>query len=149
MTKYMKRGYFFRNGFTLVEILIVIAIIGMLSSVVLVALNQSRRKAEDTKTKSQLSSLRTVAEQYRIELGTYGASVNLCTTGMFSDVPSSMYRFTNVNNYPVGTTMTCNTDGVTYAVQASLSNPGEYWCVDSQGVSKFATTTLGNAALCP
>jgi len=54
------------KGFTLVELLIVIAIIGILSSIVLSNLTGARAKANDAKIQSQLSNIRGSAELYFI-----------------------------------------------------------------------------------
>jgi type II secretion system protein G len=54
-----------QKGFTLIELLVVIAIIGLLASVVLVALGQSRQKAETAKAKSDFRSIGHALELYR------------------------------------------------------------------------------------
>jgi len=43
-----------REGFSLVEVLVVIAIIGIISTIVLVSLNTVRKKARDTKRKVEI-----------------------------------------------------------------------------------------------
>lgn len=147
------------KGFTLVELLIVIAIIGILSTAVLSSLNTSRVRAYDSKVKQQLAGLRSAAEIYynnQIPNGYYNAgTLNSCTTGtntVFNDVtnddngrPGLYLIFTG---FPTPITLECNANALTYAVQANLIGGG-YWCVDSRGVSRTETATLGSATQCP
>lgn len=53
-----------KKGFTLIEILIVIAIIGILSSTVIVAGSSSRQKAKNTQIKSDMANIAKAAELY-------------------------------------------------------------------------------------
>jgi type II secretion system protein G len=53
-----------QKGFTLVELLVVISIIGLLASIVLVALNGARSKARDAKRIADLSQISKALELY-------------------------------------------------------------------------------------
>lgn len=60
----------FKKGFTLIEMLVVIAIIGILASVVMVALNGSRTKARDA---SRLKDVETIVGALQVYYESHGA----------------------------------------------------------------------------
>lgn len=60
-----------QKGFTLIELLVVISVIGLIASVILVALNSSRAKARDAKRKGDLSQLQKALEFYYNSNNTY------------------------------------------------------------------------------
>lgn len=59
------------EGFTLIELLVVISIISLLSSIIFVSLSAARAKARDAQRISELSSLKTALEWYRLDNGAY------------------------------------------------------------------------------
>jgi type IV pilus assembly protein PilA len=60
-----------QKGFTLIEILVVVAIIGVLSSVVLASLSTARMKSRDQSRVAEIIELRKAIEFYYSERGTY------------------------------------------------------------------------------
>jgi general secretion pathway protein G len=60
-----------RTGFTLVEILITIAIIGVLAGIIFVALNRVRDKGDDAKRKADIQQLELALKVYRSVRGDY------------------------------------------------------------------------------
>jgi prepilin-type N-terminal cleavage/methylation domain-containing protein len=53
-----------KNGFTLVELLVTIAIIGLLSTLATVSLNSARTKARDAKRKNDMNNIMKVMQVY-------------------------------------------------------------------------------------
>lgn len=65
--------YFFRNqkGFTLIELIVVISIIGILSSLLVANFMNVRQKTRDGVRKKDLEQIRLALETYRIDAGEY------------------------------------------------------------------------------
>jgi len=53
-----------RRGFTLIEMMVVVFIIGLLASIVTISVNNSRMRGRDAKRKADLDSIRTAIELY-------------------------------------------------------------------------------------
>jgi len=60
-----------RRGFTIVELLIVIVVIGILAAITIVAYNGIQKRARDTSRTTEISSLMKAIELYRIDNGVY------------------------------------------------------------------------------
>ena len=60
-----------KKGFTLVELLVVVAIIGLLSTLAVVALGNARQKARDAKRVSDIKQVQTALELYFSDVGSY------------------------------------------------------------------------------
>ena len=69
-----KRNYL--TGFTLIEVLIVIAIIGLLTTIVLVSITSTRAKARDNRRMAELLTLAKSLEFYYSEQGQYPESAD-------------------------------------------------------------------------
>jgi prepilin-type N-terminal cleavage/methylation domain-containing protein len=71
----LKNSYFNKRGFTLVELLVVISIIGVLSSTVFASLGSTRTKARDARRMSDIKNIQTALELYKDTFGEYPRAV--------------------------------------------------------------------------
>lgn len=142
------------KGFSLLELLIVITIIGLLATVILNGVSNSRAKAYNSQIKQQLTSFRTAAEMYFLNQTptSYGPETSFCNDGIFNDLTAANGapgRFLDLASLPTFTQLTCDSDGTAYAVKATLFSGNEYWCIDSKGASRQISGTPGSGTLCP
>lgn len=79
----------FKDGFTLVELLIVIVIIGVLSAILMANFVGVRQRARDAQRKSDLRQIQSALELYRADIGNYPAALP-GGSGIYSaDCPTS------------------------------------------------------------
>jgi len=64
------------KGFTLVELLVVMAILGILAALTLTSFSSARRAARDTQRKSDLEQIRSALEMYRSDVGAYPGTIS-------------------------------------------------------------------------
>jgi type II secretion system protein G len=146
-----------QTGFTLIELLVVISIIGLLASVVLVALNSSRVKARDTKRKADLKQLTTALNLYYDQNNTFptcdqGASptcqwsswagwANLVSSQYISRVPVDPQNTDLINCHVVANCHIyryCSyNSGQNFVLAVNLENP------DSTPMSNHSTCITG------
>ena len=67
-----------RKGFTVIELLVVVAIIGLLASVVLASLNSARAKARDARKQADFRAISTALQLYFDKTGSMPANFNPC-----------------------------------------------------------------------
>jgi len=128
-------GLSFSQGFTLVEALAVIAIIGFLAAIIIVNVGNSKKQGEDTAVKSALLEVRNAAELYFNQNYTYEDvckknGKDLSEDGDFGRL-GDYIDLHNGEDGKIG----CVATDQGFAVISSL-NLGDCWCVDYHGVSK-------------
>lgn len=70
-----------QKGFTIVELLIVIVIIGVLASLVIVAYNGIQGRARDAERQSDVRNIKQAIEQYKADNSVYPAACTADNTG--------------------------------------------------------------------
>jgi prepilin-type N-terminal cleavage/methylation domain-containing protein len=132
-------------GFTIVELLITIAIISILTAVVIGSLNDAREDGVGAKIKSELVILSKRAKIEEPSSLTYDV---VCGSNGFTTSTEVMRILTAIERFSPEP-LVCNSDTTEYAVSAAIGS-STYWCVDSEGASVELGVQLGAAEYqCP
>ena len=81
-------------GFTLIEIVVVIAIMGVLTLIVYSSFDASKAQSRDQKRISDISAIQLALEQYFNKNGVYPVSLDILKPTYISDIPTDL-----INNY--------------------------------------------------
>ncbi len=157
---YIKKCYFQKikimkkisAGFTLLELLIVVSIIGILTSIILVSLSSARGKGADAGIKSNLHTLSNQNEIFFSSQNSYltapdGSLSGTCPT-TYSSSAHNMFR--KQPAYAAlaaavalgGSTGSCYVSDNAWAVAVALKTDAtQSWCVDSTGISRQVSSS--------
>ena len=87
-----KRGAWDAHGFTLLELMIVVSIIGILATLAVPSYQSSVVKAKEAALRQDLSTLRDVLDQHKADQGKYPPSLStLVGTGYLRGVPKDPF----------------------------------------------------------
>ena len=126
-----------KQGFTMIELLVVATIIAVLTAIGVVSFSRANIRARDGKRKADLEQLRSALELYRSDMGQYPAvdSAHLVSTlaaGNLTSTNVSDPKSTDPYTYCASTTSAgaCVTAGVTkfYTIQTTLENTSDSQC---------------------
>jgi prepilin-type N-terminal cleavage/methylation domain-containing protein len=143
----------YKKGFTLIEMLVVVSLIGILAGLALVSFSSVQKQARDATRKSDLKQYQTATESYASKnngnypianpaqtasSGTYCTALNIGTCPPDPKSPTLDYRYVS--------------DGVNYVIWGTLENktPAVYWVGCSNGkVAERTSAPPSNSAVCP
>lgn len=125
----------FLTGFTLVEALAVIAMIGCMAAIIIVRVSDAKKQGEDTAVRSALNEVRNAAELYYQKNSTYEDVCKKNDKTLSKDGDFGRLKDYIEKHYGENGRIGCKASDDGFAVISSL-NTGNCWCVDYQGVSK-------------
>lgn len=79
------------KGFTIVELLIVIVVIGILASITIVAFNGVQNRAKSTAASSLAQNVRKAADLHFADTGTYPTIANMTSSNALARIDSSAF----------------------------------------------------------
>jgi type IV pilus assembly protein PilA len=148
------------GGFTLIELMVVVAIIAILAAVVVAALNNARGKGGDAGVQSNLRNAIPQAELF-FSNSTPNSYAGVCTnssTGIGSIVYAAAkdagVSGAGINTNPLtpgsGTQATCHASANAWAAEVPLSGSTTsapvMWCIDNTGKSQKENSNITNSS---
>jgi prepilin-type N-terminal cleavage/methylation domain-containing protein len=158
-----------KSGFTLVELLVVLVVIGILASLVLVSFNNVQAKSRDTKRISDLQNIADAIASYRAKYGNDISTGSGCGqsgngSGWFNDTPAGYKSIltcltekaylTSAFIDPFGCTTTtdsaatCKRQGYAYMKYTAGSGDTSVTCVYAKLEASGSTADLTSANPC-
>ena len=134
------------QGFTLIELMIVVAIIAIIAAIAIPSLLNARKAGNEASAISSLRTLTTVNEQYRTRFQNYSDDLDgLNTAGYIDSVLGGGEKSGYAFNYTkTGSTWSCAADPV------SEGNDGDrHFFVDQSGIIRFNATATANSTSSP
>ena len=117
------------KGFTLIELMIVVAIIGILAAIAIPNFMNYQCKAKQSEAKSNLGNIRTAQEAYYAEKDSYGAKL--------SDIGFAI-KGTDKQNYKYDLNASGTGTDAAFTASASASAGGkllgDIWTINQEGV---------------
>ena len=131
-----KESSFKLKGFTFIELLLVIAIIGLLSAIIIVSVMNTRDNARDSRIMEEMNQFRNMAEVIKDTDGDYDCVCDTDTPPAGCSICNSEIRIlrADINTLTSRTDLTIyrnSNDGASdYCAEVEFNN-GDWFCVDS------------------
>jgi len=141
----------YQRGFTLMELMVVMVIIGILTTIISGNFVQAKLRARDAQRKNDLAQMQRAMEAYYNDHGTYPSFVvaNMAWGAPFTDSATSvtyMNQLPNDPQQPVSQfSLLVSTDGTKYHLLAHLENDKDE---DKTTESNVTTRFCGSQSYC-
>lgn len=113
-----------RAGYTLIELLIVITIVGVLVAISAISYLTALKQSRDTKRKTDLEQVRQALETYRAENGVYPDDTGSLSPDYITALPTDPSDSSDYGPYTLGG------GGLTYSLCTTLEITAEDYCVN-------------------
>ena len=114
-----------KRGFTIIELVVVIAIIAVLAALILSNVAQYNKKGKDSALKGQISQIRSAGTDFFSSKGTYA---NMCDPGTgCARIEANIIKLGGFQGD------NANVTNSTYCLDFKLSDGVTLWCVDNKG----------------
>lgn len=131
------------QGFTLIELMIVVAIVGILAAIAIPNFVGMQKRAKTTEAKSNLGEIWTLQEAYRAENDTYVAPSGAIAPGTLDGTTG----WAELGFYPKGTTRysyavsSASASAFTATATGDIDNDGQndIWAIDELGNLQHTT----------
>lgn len=130
-----------RKGFTIIELLIVVAIIGILATIIAVSVREASDRTRNTKIVTSVTQIRKVAEDIYLQEFTYEV---LCLAGGLNTGYNSVLLILkdDIEKYG-GTNLVCYSSRYSYCVSVQMGGQQtKYFCIDDGGGSVESVTNV-------
>lgn len=111
-----------KNGFTMIELLVVIVILGLLSAIGLGSFRSSQAKSRDSRRKAELGQIARALEMYHGDYKTYPDVISVDANNQFKDNKGTVYMANYPSDPAGGQYLYIKIDDRSYVLMAKLEN---------------------------